>query len=89
MITGSAGFCAWIDSKSAMPSMPLMRRSVTTTRGRATRELRERALGAFRRGDGVARRGEPDLHEPQQIGIVVDDQDARTGRWRVHVLFVV
>jgi hypothetical protein len=36
MMTGSAGFCCCMASNSAMPSMPLMRRSVTTTRGRAT-----------------------------------------------------
>ena len=34
--TGSEGESRWMASKSAMPSMPCMRRSVTTTCGRAT-----------------------------------------------------
>jgi hypothetical protein len=34
MITGKPGYEAWISWKSAMPSMPSMRRSVRTRSGR-------------------------------------------------------
>ena len=52
-------------------------------------ELCERALGALGGGHGVARSREPDLHEPQQIGIVVDDEDAGTRCGAIHGVAII
>ncbi len=39
----------------------------------------QRLFGARRNGDGVAGGGEPDLHQAQQIGVVIDDENILAG----------
>ena len=57
-----------------MPSMPSMRRSVSTRSGRDAAIERERALGAVHGGHAVAVGLQADREEPEQVRIVVDQQ---------------
>ena len=73
--TGSEGESRWIASNSAIPSMPCMRRSVTTTCGRDTARRGERRLARLHRGHRVARGRQPHRDQLQQVLVVVDQQD--------------
>jgi hypothetical protein len=85
MITGSVGCDRWIASNSAMPSMPGIFRSVTTTFGSRTASVGQRGSPRLGGVNRVARGRQAKADQLQQIGIVVDQQHVGRRMGIVHV----